>query len=206
MIRKLFPALCFLTFPACGQAESDGFLSDHNVCNADLAALSDDAVQGEAPRTISAVDADGGSTFGQRMTNFTKSLDLHGLSVRVATEVALTGDLEVEIWAKIDKELAYGQTIATITPEGEQGVILAKGFVMPSMLPAGEFTWVNVPLEEITSVFASGRYWMMYKPAAGDSPTASVAAGAGLATYDVRTMAWTLSTVEHAGHQVIPCQ
>lgn len=207
MIRSLALILVAFLPAACGQADSDGFLSDHNMCNADTSTFVDAPVAGETAKPLTAVDADGAATVGHRMANFTKNTDLWGIGVRLSTDQELTDDLEVEIWAKIDRELAYGQTISTVTPDNEQGVILAKAFVTKAMLPAGELAWIQAPFEEMTSVFESGRYWLMYKPAGTDKASLSVAPGTGgVATYSAATMAWTISTTETGSYQVIPCQ
>lgn len=206
MLKHSLPTILMLGLGGCGAASSDGFLSDHNLCNADLSTYSDAAALGEVDRAVTAVGGDGAATFGQRMTNFTEATDLYGIAVRVKTPKPLTANLELELWAKLDKELTYGQPISTVTPEGDQGVILAKAFVTPEMLPIGEETWVQAPLEEMTSVFASGRYWLMYKPATGDAPLVSTTAGSGLATYDGNTLTWSISVAEKTYYQVIPCQ
>lgn len=207
MIRSLALLFACILPAACGQADSDGFLSDHNLCNADTSAFVDAPVAGESEKPLTAVDADGAATIGHRMANFTKNADLWGIGVRLSADQELTDDLEVEIWAKIDRELAYGQTISTVTPDNEQGVILAKAFVTKEMLPPGELAWLQVPFEEMTSVFESGRYWLMYKPAGADKAAFSVAPGAGgVASYSPGTMAWTISTTETGSYQVIPCQ
>lgn len=205
MIRCLYLILFGLTFAACGRVDSDGFLSDHNLCNADLTTFSTTAVVGETPRPISPVDLQQGATFGQKMLPFSATTDLYGVALRLSTEQALTGDLEVQIWAKLDKELAYGQTLATVTPDGEQGVVLAKALVTPDLLEPGSATWVRTRFEEATSVFASGRYWLMYKPGGNSTLKALASPGSGLATYNSTALTWTISAVEGADYQVIPC-
>ncbi len=202
--RIFFLALLALV-TGCGSAKSKGFLSDHNVCNADLTALSSGEPLAEALTPVTPADVDALPTFGQKMALFPKTVDAWGVAVRLKTGTVPAGDTKLEIWAKLDRELAYGQATSTVTPDGQQGVVQASAVILAEQLGTDGAAWINVQLDQVSSFFVSGRYWLMLKPNIAEAAYTSTTPGVGLATKDVGTGIWAISTTVAVPYQVIPC-
>lgn len=180
----------------CGAADSEGYLTDHNICRANEDLLAADTAAyapAEYERMYGTLGSDPRSA--QELTSNVKR-ELWGLQLYLQVDVKPANGLKVQL-AKPDMDG---------NPGGDQ---LAEGSITAGNIPATG-GWVSVQLDELVTLETATNYWIRVTPnyAHGESNRVGwgYVAGSGYASYSIENKLWTRSYDRQALYRFIECQ
>jgi hypothetical protein len=195
-VLVLFIAVGGSVLTGCGAADSEGYLTDHNICRANEALLAADTATytpTEYERMYGTLGSDPRSA--QEISTNVKR-ELWGLQLFLQVDVKPANGLRVQL-AKPDMDG---------NPGGDQ---LAEGSITPGNIPA-EGGWVSVQLGDLVTIDAATNYWIQVTPNYPHGESNRVGwgyvAGTGFANYSIESKLWTRSYDRQALYRFIECQ
>lgn len=196
-MNRLFALIVSMLIAAgCGSEDSQGFLTDNNICkpNENLLAADTTAYNPSAYERL--YGTLGGDARAAQEFNTTVKKELWGLQIFLQADVKPSQGLKV----LISRPDADG---------GPGGESIAEGAITPGNIPAIP-GWVPVQMDDIVTVEKSTNYWIKLTPnyPHSDANRAgwAVVSGSGLATYSIETSLWTRVAGSQALYRFIECQ